>query len=119
MPGSPGEIGAKLWDAEHLEKTHQRMFNIIRQANPELPIVILPAPCYSPDDNQKARAAIVKKTYKDAVASGDKNVYFIDGKKLMKYAKTDGFADYLGCHPNDLGYYSMAQALIPLLKKLI
>ena len=106
-------------DAEHLEKTHQRMFNIIREANPELPIIIMPAPCYAPDETQEKRAAIVKKTYKDAVASGDKNVYFIDGKKLMKYAKTDGFADYLGCHPNDLGFYSMAQALIPLLKKLI
>ncbi len=106
-------------DAEHLEKTHQRMFNIIRQANPELPIIIMPAPCYTPDETQKKRAAIVKKTYKDAVAAGDKNVYFIEGKKLMKYAKTDGFADYLGAHPNDLGFYSMAQALIPLLKKLI
>ena len=106
-------------DAEHLEKTHQRMFHIIRKANPELPIVMMPAPCYTPDETQKKRAAIVKKTYDDAVASGDKNVYFIDGKKLMKYAKTDGFSDYLGCHPNDLGFYSMAQALIPLLKKLI
>jgi len=106
-------------DPEHLEKTHQRMFNIIRQANPELPIVMMPAPCYAPDETQKKRAAIVKKTYTDAVANGDKNVYFIDGKTLMKYAKTDGFADYLGCHPNDLGFYSIAQALIPLLKKLI
>ena len=106
-------------DAEHLEKTHQRMFNIIRKANPELPIILMPAPCYKPDETQKKRAAIVKKTYDDAVAAGDKNVYFIDGKTLMKYAKQDGFADYLGCHPNDLGYYSIAQALIPRLKKLI
>ena len=106
-------------DAEHLEKTHQRMFHIIRRANPNLPIVLMPAPCYAPDEKQKMRAAIVKKTYDDAIAAGDKNVYFIDGKTLMKYAKMNGFADYLGCHPNDLGFYSMAQALIPQLRKLI
>ena len=95
------------------------MFHIIRRANPNLPIVLMPAPCYAPDEKQKMRAAIVKKTYDDAIAAGDKNVYFIDGKTLMKYAKMNGFADYLGCHPNDLGFYSMAQALIPQLRKLI
>ena len=106
-------------DAEHLAATHQRMFQIIRKANPELPIVMMSAPYYAPDENAKRRAAIIKKTYDDAVAAGDKNVYFIDGKTLMKYAKHDGYADFIGCHPNDLGYYSMAQVLIPLLKKLI
>ena len=106
-------------DAEHLAATHQRMFNVIRKANPELPIVMMSAPYYMPDENAKKRAAIIKKTYDDAIAAGDKNVYFIDGKTLMKYAKQDGFADYLGCHPNDLGFYSMAQALIPKLKKLL
>ena len=28
----------------------------------------------------------------------------------MKYAKTEGTVD--GCHPNDLGFYSMAKALM-------
>ena len=106
-------------DAEHLEATHQRMFNIIRQAQPELPIVMMSAPYYAPDENAKRRAAIIKKTYDDAIAAGDQNVYFLDGKALMKYAKHDGYADYIGAHPNDLGYYSMAQALIPILRKLI
>jgi len=106
-------------DAEHLEKTHQRMFHIIRKENPQLPIVMMTSPCYKPDEAQAKRWAIIRKTYDDAIAAGDKNVYLLDGKQLMKLAKMDGFADILGAHPNDLGFYSMAQALIPLLKKLI
>ena len=102
---------------EHLEKTHQRMFSTIRQSNPELPILILSRPKYNLSETDKQRLAVIRKTYTDAVAAGDRNVYFIDGPALMKYAKNDGTVD--GCHPTDLGFHSMAKALIPCLKKLI
>ena len=102
---------------EHLERTHQKMFMKIRQKNPHLPVVILSRPSYMLNDEEKLRLKIIKKTYADAVASGDKNVYFIDGQELMKYAGNDGTVD--GCHPDDLGFYSMAKVLIPQLKTLI
>ena len=102
---------------QHLEATHQRMFSIIRQSNPQLPIVILSRPKYRLDPEEQQRLAIIRKTYTDAVAAGDKNTYFIDGPALMKYAKNDGTVD--NCHPNDLGFHSMAKALIPLLKQLL
>lgn len=102
---------------QHLEATHQRMFSIIRQGNPQLPIVILSRPKYRLNPEEQKRLAIIRKTYTDAVAAGDKNTYFIDGPALMKYAKNDGTVD--NCHPNDLGFHSMAKALIPLLKQLL
>lgn len=102
---------------QHLEATHQRMYSIIRQGNPQLPIVILSRPKYRLNPEEQQRLAIIRKTYTDAVAAGDKNTYFIDGPALMKYAKNDGTVD--NCHPNDLGFHSMAKALIPLLKQLL
>ncbi len=103
--------------AEHLEQTHQRMFLTIRESNHDLPIVILSRPKYKLTEVEKQRLAVIRKTYTDAVAAGDRNVYFIDGPTLMKYAKNDGTVD--GCHPNDLGFYSMAKVLIPVLRKLL
>ena len=102
---------------EHLKNTHQRMFMKIRQNNPDLPIVILSRPKFTLTQEEKERLEIITKTYADAVSSGDKNVFLIDGTMLMKYAKNDGTVD--GCHPNDLGFYSMAKALIPTLKSIL
>lgn len=101
----------------HLEDTHQKMFLTIRESNPELPILILARPAYNLNEDEKKRLAIIKKTYTDAVAAGDRNTYFIDGPTLMKYAKNDGTVD--DCHPNDLGFHSMAKVLIRQLKPLI
>lgn len=102
---------------QHLEATHQKMFSVIRESQPDLPILLLTRPKRKRTEAEMQRLAIVKKTYTDAIAAGDRNVYFIDGADLMKYAKNDGTVD--GCHPNDLGFYSMAKVLIPQLKALL
>ena len=102
---------------EHLKNTHLKMFRIIRQAQPNLPIVILSAPAYRLDAVWKERMEIVKATYDAAMAEGDRNVYFMDGPTLMKYAKNEGTVD--NCHPNDLGFYSMAKTLVKSLKPIL
>ncbi|MBQ4122043.1 MAG: hypothetical protein IJD35_08510 [Clostridia bacterium] len=102
---------------EHLENTHENMFKIIREANPNLPIVMLSRPRYFPTEEEKERLAIIRQTYENALANGDKNVYFIDGKTLMQFCQNEGTVD--GCHPTDLGFYSMAQTLIGLLETIL
>ena len=102
---------------EHLSATHQKMFNVIRKANPNLPIVIMSRPKYRPTEEEKARLEIIRKTYNDAISSGDKKVYLIEGKELMKYAKNNGTVD--NCHPNDLGFYSMAKVVAKQLKEIL
>lgn len=57
----------------------------------------------------KERLAIIEQTYKNAVASGDKNVYFIPRTGMTKYAKCDGTVD--NSYPNDFGFASMAQVV--------
>ncbi len=91
---------------EHLQNTHEPMFRIIRQAHPNIPIVILTRPEY------KARGAgvdVIRKTYENAKAAGDENVYFLGGTALMAMAGYDGTVD--GVHANDLGFASMAKAV--------
>ena len=102
---------------EHLENTHERMFQIIREENPTLPIILLSRPKYKLTEDDKTRLAIIKRTYENALAKGDQNVYLIDGPTLMQYAKTEGTVD--GCHPTDYGFYSMAETLLSLLKTIL
>jgi len=95
--------------AEHLEKTHARMFLTIRNAQPTLPIVMMTRPKFLLTEEDKMRVCIIKKTYDNALAAGDKNVYFIPGEELMALTGNEGTVD--GVHPNDLGFFSMAQKL--------
>lgn len=102
---------------EHLKNIHQKMFLAIRKKNHALPILILLRPKYKLTEEEKQRLEIIRKTFDDAKVSNDKNVYFICGTELMEYAGNDGTVD--GCRPNDLGFYSMAKALITVLKSVL
>lgn len=117
------EMSAFIYDydynaptSEHLNITHEKMFRIIREANPDLPIIILSRPKYYLTNDEEVRFEIIKNTYNNAVKSGDKNVYIIDGRTLMDMAGNEGTVD--SCHPNDLGFMSMAKAIGDVLKKI-
>ena len=102
---------------EHLRNTHEKMFKAIRAAQPDLPILMLSRPKYYINEEEEQRLEIIKTTYQNAIHNGDKNVYFIPGKKLMELARDEGTVD--GCHPTDLGFYSMAMAIEPVLKAIL
>lgn len=94
---------------EHLEKTHEKMFKAIREKNPFLPVIIMSRPKHFLTEVEKTRRGIIENTYLNAISVGDKNVYFIDGSALTGLCKDDGTVD--NCHPTDLGFVSMAEAL--------
>lgn len=101
---------------QHLRETHEKMFQTIRNAHPELPIIIMGRPVYTFFTGDAERTEIVKKTYENALAAGDKHVYFIDGPALLKLCKDDYSVD--GCHPNDFGFASMATALSEIINHI-
>lgn len=101
---------------KHLEKTHQPFFDCIRRAQPTLPIILLSRPTYRMPENDR-REAVIYKTYTDALARGDENVYFISGRELMADALDEGTVD--NCHPTDLGFWSMANSIEPTLRKVL
>lgn len=104
---------------EHLEATHEPFFRIIREKQPELPVVFVTHPFYDDEtENDAKRIGIVKKTYMNALAAGDKNVYFVDSREFFTKEMRDLYAvDNL--HPNDLGQFSMAEVIFPVLKKAV
>jgi hypothetical protein len=79
-------------DVEYLLNTHKKMFDKIREKNPDLPIIMLTRPNRSlptvpkgdRDVEIKARIDVVYNTYKQAIEAGDKNVYF-KGKKQFAF----------------------------------
>ncbi len=105
-------------DAEYLSATHYRGYRIVREANPDLPIIIMSAPNYDRIGyNAPARRDVIAATYERARAEGDKNVYFIDGKEHFATFNADG-CTVDGTHPNDLGFYRMAEAVGGVLEKI-
>lgn len=102
---------------EHLEKTHEPFFKIIREENPQLPIIMISR--QSPEHKMTAvRKAIVYRTYENAVAAGDKNVYFIDGETLFGTEDRDA-CTVDGTHPNDIGFLRMADGIEPVLRQAL
>ncbi len=101
---------------EHLEKTHEKMFKSIREQNPDLPIIMMSRPRFYLIDDEEKRREVIERTYKNAVLSGDKNVYFIDGKALTELCGNEGTVD--GVHPTDFGFASMAEALCKVIEKI-
>ncbi len=105
---------------ETLTHTHEPFFKRIREIQPNLPVVFVTHPFYSaaPDENDLARFAVVRKTYENALAAGDKNVYFVDSRDFFEEEMRDLYAVDL-LHPNDLGQFSMAKVIYPAVKKAI
>lgn len=102
---------------EHLKNTHEKMFKAIRTEKPNIPIVIMSRPKFILNDEEKERLNIIRTTYNNAKASGDNNVYLITGPELMEFAENEGTVD--NCHPNDLGFASMAKCLGKVLKEFL
>jgi hypothetical protein len=93
----------------------------LREKQPDIPIMVVSPYCYPTDlighsvrkDQRRWVNAFVKK----AQAEGDKNIYKMDGYKLIGKDSTLGTVD--GCHPNTYGFYLMAKGFTPLIKRVL
>ena len=97
-------------DPEHLEQTHEKFFRIIREKNPDLPVIFVTKPDAPQDENTVRRRNIVFDTYRRAWERGDRNVSFIDGNSLFEPEYHD-ICTVDGCHPNDAGMVGMARVI--------
>ena len=100
---------------EHLASTHEKMFKAVREAQPELPIIIMGRPQYKLVGDDDKRREIIEATYNNAIANGDKNVYYISSAKLTEICKSEGTID--GAHQTDFGFASMAKALCDVIRE--
>ena len=106
-------------DVAHLKATHENFFKRIRQKNPNVPIVMITRPCAVYGDDEIARREVVKSTYDNAIKNGDKNVYFIDGESFFKDFEDRELCFIDTIHPNDLGFYKMAEVIEPIIKDIL
>lgn len=103
-----------------LEETHEPFFLAFRKGKPTTPVIFVTRPdmVTSGYADSMERLAVIKKTYQNALNSGDKNVYFIDGSKFYGDVERD-CCSVDGCHPNDMGFCRMADGIGAVLKKVL
>ncbi|MDD4689144.1 MAG: SGNH/GDSL hydrolase family protein [Eubacteriales bacterium] len=98
-------------NSEHLEATLPKVYQKMRAANPDIPIIFISKPDihFDYEDCIKKRT-VVMENYSKAWNSGDHNVWFVDGASLFG---SDGREECTvdRTHPNDLGFYRMAQSI--------
>lgn len=105
-------------DVTHLQKTHEQFYKIVREKNPELPILLLTKPDVGLDEDNQARRTVIMKTFLNARENGDQHVYFLEGYSLFpNNCHSDCTVD--GCHPNDLGMYFIAEKISEVLKEVL
>lgn len=104
--------------ADYLEQTHEKFFLRLRELRPDLPVLMMSRPTRTSE--YKRRREIVRKTYENAIARADENVYYLDGMSFFH----EGARPYTTVdevHPNDYGFYLMARkvkkAIRDILKK--
>ena len=102
---------------EYLAETHERMFKTVREKNPDLPIIMVSRPQVLTIKQRDERFAIIKRTYDNAIAAGDKNVYLIPGWTFFDGVRNDYTVD--GVHPTDLGFACMAHGIGEALKGVL
>ena len=104
---------------EHLVQTHKPLFETVRSAHPDLPIILISAPTVIKEpEAYDGRRRTVKATFDWAVEHGDKNVYYIDGGELLAGDCWDS-CTVDGVHPNDFGFYRMAMRIEKTLKPIL
>lgn len=103
---------------EHYKNTHEKFFKIIREAKPDLPILMMTRPKYYLSQEETERLKVMLNTYNNAIAVGDKNVYCIKGQDLLiDLLREAALVD--NCHPNDAGFASMAYVMGNKLKEIL
>ncbi|MGI6202701.1 MAG: SGNH/GDSL hydrolase family protein [Eubacteriales bacterium] len=106
--------------AAHLQATHEKLYRTVRAKRPDVPIIMLSKPDFDSDPAGNAtRRDIIKRTYEQAVAGGDSLVRFIDGETLFGFDEARQHCTTDGCHPNDLGFCRMADAVMPILAQML
>ena len=105
-------------DVEYLQKTHHRMYEKIREKNPDIPYFMVTKPDFAFRDEDRARRRVIMESYIEACKKGDKNVYFIDGSAFFNGVDIgDCTVDF--CHPTDDGFARMAAYMGDVIAKVM
>ena len=113
-------------DAEYLEKTHFRLYETVRRANPTTPIIMMTMPTVAGYEERyeekpwfKPRREIILNNVAKIEKSQDKNFYFIDCYGCFGTYENGECGTIDDLHPDSLGFLRMAEKVYPVLNKLL
>lgn len=95
---------------DFLRDTHQRMYEIIRAAHPDIPYLMISRCDFHGGEDDCLRRDVVIDTYRFARKQGDKNAFYIDGEGIFHGPDEDS-CTVDGSHPTDIGMLKMADAI--------
>ena len=112
-------------DTELFRSLHYPFYARIRAKQPDIPIILLSRsgfpkiPKHGPNARNFVESnRIIMETCQRGWAEGDQNLYYIDGEQTFGIADQDA-CTVDGTHPNDLGFYRMAEGILPILRKAL
>ena len=106
-------------DEDYLQKTHYAGYERFRAAQPDTPVIMASRVDYHSDrPSDETRRGIILESYRRGLAAGDKNLWFVDGSTIYSpELHSESTSD--DCHPNDVGYLAMADAIGAAVKEAL
>ncbi|WP_010272548.1 SGNH/GDSL hydrolase family protein [Paenibacillus senegalensis] len=115
---------ANVGTVEDMARTFPEFIRIVRSNHPKLPILAISNIEYAGirfnreiAQLHEARRKVQMDTIQSLREAGDMHLHFVDGYCLLGEDASECTVD--GVHPTDLGFWKMAQALHPILLKIL
>jgi hypothetical protein len=109
--------------AEMIDADAEKFFRIIRDAHPDVPVIMIELPYYPTKDydrkrfqESKDRNAAQRRLYEKLRKAGEKKLLYIESGRLLDGCK-DATVD--GVHYTDLGSVIHAEAILPVIRKAL
>ena len=102
---------------EALRQTHRPFLEVILDKNPRLPVVALSRPNPDLRGEDAERREIIRESCQWAASRGAR-IWFVNGDALLGDQGRDS-CTVDGIHPNDLGFWRMAEAVYPSLREAL
>jgi lysophospholipase L1-like esterase len=109
-------------EAAMVTERTETFVKILRRSHPETPIVLVENVTCQTEfvsarrDSYTAKNAALRESYKKLTDGGVKGLHYLGGDDLLGH---DGEATVDGTHPTDLGFLRMAEAMYPVLSRLL
>lgn len=118
------DFGANHKSFDAMREVYAPFLDFVRGAHPATPIVVM-TPLYTSREKRNpalgddwiARRKFIEQLVRERQKAGDNKLFIVDGAKLLGQTPDDGLVD--GGHPNDLGFYWMAENLAPTFRKVL
>jgi hypothetical protein len=118
------DFGANHKTGEAMRAVYAPFLDAVRAKHPRTPIVVM-TPLYTARElrlpslgaDWQERRDHITQVVRERMSRGDTNLFLVDGARLLGPAPGDCLVD--GGHPNDLGFYRMAEGLAPVLRRAL